>query len=72
MFLTRLGAGSKMIVNGDPTQIDLPPGTRSGLLDAGMLFADVDDIGVVQLSEADIVRPSLVGKIVAAYARAEI
>lgn len=71
MFLTRLGAGTKMIVNGDATQIDLPPGMRSGLRDVGTLFGELDDIGVVRLSEADVVRPPLVAKIVAAYARAE-
>jgi phosphate starvation-inducible PhoH-like protein len=71
MFLTRLGSGTKMIVNGDATQIDLPSGSRSGLLDVGRVFGDVDDIGIVRLSESDIVRPSLVAKIVAAYARAE-
>jgi phosphate starvation-inducible PhoH-like protein len=71
MFLTRLGSGTKMIVNGDATQIDLPTGSRSGLLDVGRVFGDVDDIGIVRLSESDIVRPALVAKIVAAYARAE-
>jgi phosphate starvation-inducible PhoH-like protein len=62
MFLTRLGSGTKMIVNGDATQIDLPAGSHSGLVDVGALFGEVDDIGVVRLSEA---------RIVAAYARAE-
>jgi phosphate starvation-inducible PhoH-like protein len=71
MFLTRLGAGTKMIVNGDATQIDLPAGSRSGLLDVGPLFTDVDEIGIVRLSEADVVRPRLVGKIIAAYAHAD-
>jgi phosphate starvation-inducible PhoH-like protein len=70
MFLTRLGGGSKMIVTGDVTQIDLPPGVRSGLLDAPGLFGGIDDIGIVTLGVADVVRHPLVGKIVAAYNRA--
>lgn len=69
MFLTRLGDGSKMIVNGDVTQIDLPHGVRSGLLDASALFAGVEDAAVVNLGQADVVRPKLVGRIVAAYER---
>ncbi|MFN2459910.1 MAG: PhoH family protein [Candidatus Velthaea sp.] len=69
MFLTRLGAGAKMIVNGDVTQVDLPRGATSGLLDAERLFSDVDNIGIVQLDETDVVRHPLVGKIVQAYAR---
>lgn len=70
MFLTRLGSNSKMIVNGDVTQIDLPPGVHSGLLDAPGLFGGVDDIGIVTLGEADVVRHSLVGRIIRAYANA--
>jgi phosphate starvation-inducible PhoH-like protein len=69
MFLTRIGAGSKMVVTGDDTQIDLPRGQRSGLLDVERLFEDVDDIGVVRLDESDVVRHPLVGRIVAAYER---
>jgi phosphate starvation-inducible PhoH-like protein len=69
MFLTRLGNGSKMVVNGDVTQIDLPPGARSGLLDARALFADTDDIEIVELDDADVVRHPLVSAIVRAYAR---
>jgi len=70
MFLTRLGANSKMIVNGDVTQIDLPRGVRSGLLDAPRLFADVPDIGIVTFAEGDVVRHPLVARIVRAYADA--
>ena len=70
MFLTRLGQGSKMIVNGDITQVDLPRGVRSGLADVERIFSDIDDIGVVTLTESDIVRHPLVAKIVAAYSRA--
>ncbi len=69
MFLTRLGPNSKMVVNGDVTQIDLPRGVRSGLLDAPRLFAGIDDIGIVELNEGDVVRHPLVAKIVGAYAR---
>ncbi len=68
MFLTRLGANSKMVVSGDVTQIDLPRGTHCGLLDVPQLFGDIDDIGIVQLGEADVVRHPLVGRIVHAYA----
>jgi phosphate starvation-inducible protein PhoH and related proteins len=70
MFLTRLGSGSKMIVSGDVTQIDLPRGAQSGLVDAGYLFAGIDDVGIVRLTESDIVRHPLVAKLVAAYQRA--
>ncbi len=70
MFLTRLGSGSKMIVSGDVTQIDLPRGAQSGLVDAEYLFAGIDDVGIVRLTESDIVRHPLVAKLVAAYQRA--
>jgi phosphate starvation-inducible PhoH-like protein len=69
MFLTRLGANSKMVVNGDDTQIDLPRGVRSGLLDIEELFAAIDDVAIVRLGTADVVRHPLVGRIVDAYAR---
>jgi phosphate starvation-inducible PhoH-like protein len=69
MFLTRLGAGSRMVVTGDPTQIDLPAGARSGLLDVHRLFDDVDEVGIVELGASDVVRPPLVGKIIEAYDR---
>ena len=68
MFLTRLGSGSKMIVNGDVTQVDLPGGASSGLLEAPRRFAGVGDIGIVQLTETDVVRHPLVAKIIRAYA----
>jgi phosphate starvation-inducible PhoH-like protein len=70
MFLTRLGANSKMVVNGDVTQIDLPRGVHAGLLDAKRLFTGTGDIGIVELEEADVVRHPLVAKIVRAYAQA--
>jgi phosphate starvation-inducible protein PhoH and related proteins len=67
MFLTRIGEGSKMIVTGDPSQIDLPPGTKSGLVEAVELLVNVDDISIVKFAAADIVRRDLVAKIVDAY-----
>jgi phosphate starvation-inducible PhoH-like protein len=69
MFLTRLGQNAKMIVTGDVTQVDLPRGAASGLLDVDRLFAGIDDIGTTYLDESDVVRHPLVGKIVGAYAR---
>ena len=69
MFLTRLGNGSKMVVNGDVTQIDLPSGVRSGLLDAPKLFTGIDEIEIVELDDTDVVRHPLVSEIVRAYAR---
>jgi phosphate starvation-inducible PhoH-like protein len=67
MFLTRLGQGSKMIVNGDITQIDLPPEKRSGLVDAVEVLRDVKDIAVVRLTSRDVVRHELVQSIINAY-----
>jgi phosphate starvation-inducible PhoH-like protein len=67
MFLTRIGEGSKMVVTGDPSQIDLPFGTKSGLVEAVDLLADVDDISIVRFAAEDIVRRDLVAKIVDAY-----
>jgi phosphate starvation-inducible PhoH-like protein len=60
-----------MIVSGDVTQVDLPRGVRSGMHDVEQLFASVEDVGIVRLTEADVVRHPLVAKIVAAYDRAE-
>ncbi|MGW8257887.1 MAG: PhoH family protein, partial [Thermoguttaceae bacterium] len=67
MFLTRMGAGSKIVVCGDITQIDLPPHTRSGLVDALARLRSIKGIAEVQLSSADIVRHPLVQRIVEAY-----
>ncbi len=67
MFLTRLGQNSRMAVTGDLTQIDLPPGQKCGLKDALAAIGAVPDIGIVEFSDADVVRHALVGKIVAAY-----
>ena len=68
MFLTRLGTGSTMIVNGDVTQIDLPGGASSGLLEAPRRFADIQGVAIVELNETDVVRHPLVSKIIRAYA----
>ena len=68
MFLTRLGTGSKMIVNGDITQIDLPAGATCGLLEAPKRFGGIPEIGIVELTETDVVRHPLVSKIILAYA----
>lgn len=67
MFLTRMGQGSKIVVSGDKTQIDLPPHTRSGLSDALTRLKNIDGIADVRLSESDIVRHRLVQDIVRAY-----
>ncbi len=67
MFLTRMGEGSKIVVTGDITQVDLPKMTRSGLTDAIHRLRDIERIGIVYLDEHDIVRHPLVQKIVRAY-----
>lgn len=67
MFLTRMGWNTKMIITGDVTQIDLPRGQKSGLVDAMDILKDIDDISFVNLSGKDIVRHKLVTKIVSAY-----
>jgi phosphate starvation-inducible PhoH-like protein len=72
MFLTRLGEGSKMVVTGDPSQIDLPPGQRSGLEEAVGLLAGVPGIDVVRFANADIVRRDLVARVVEAYDRVAV
>jgi len=71
MFLTRIGQGSRMIVCGDVTQIDLPAATESGLVAAARIFGGVEDVGVAQLTEADVVRHPLIRRIIEAYARAK-
>ena len=67
MFLTRLGFGSKMVVTGDITQIDLPGGVRSGLRQVTQILDGVEDIAFCTLTARDVVRHRLVGRIVAAY-----
>ena len=69
MFLTRLGFGSKAVVTGDVTQVDLPRGAPSGLVEAGTVLTGVEGIGIVYFSEEDVIRHPLVGRIVKAYER---
>ena len=71
MFLTRIGFGSKAVVTGDVTQIDLPRGTASGLIEAQHVLAEVRGIALVYFTAADVVRHPLVGRIVEAYEAAE-
>ncbi len=71
MFLTRLGFGSKAVVTGDITQVDLPAGTKSGLAEVRHILAGVPGIAIVYLSEADVVRHELVQRIIQAYERYE-
>jgi phosphate starvation-inducible protein PhoH and related proteins len=67
MLLTRLGENSRMVVTGDPSQVDLPPGQTSGLADAVRLLAGIDGIGHVTFTAADVIRHELVARIVEAY-----
>ena len=69
MFLTRLGENSVMMVTGDPSQVDLPLGAKSGLVEALQILRDVPGIVTVRFNEKDVVRHPLVGRIVAAYDR---
>ena len=71
MFLTRLGFGSKAVVTGDITQIDLPDGKRSGLKEVLNILKDVDDIAIVRFGERDVVRHRLVQQIIKAYEKYE-
>ena len=71
MFLTRLGFNSRMVVTGDVTQVDLPGGQKSGLREVRSILDGVDDIAFCQLTNHDVVRHKLVGRIVAAYDRYE-
>ena len=71
MFLTRLGYGSRMVVTGDITQIDLPPAQRSGLVAVPDVLEGVDDIAFVRLDRRDVVRHRLVQRIVDAYGAAQ-
>ncbi len=71
MFLTRLGFGSKMIINGDITQIDLPKNSRSGLVQAMGILKDVSHIEFVQFTADDVVRHPVVAAIINAYENAD-
>lgn len=72
MFLTRLGFGSKMVVTGDVTQVDLPGGQKSGLKAVQSILDGIEDIGFCTLTSHDVVRHKLVGRIVAAYDRFDL
>ena len=71
MFLTRFGFGSKMVITGDITQIDLPGGKNSGLKNAARILRDVPGIGIIKFSEQDVVRHEIVGSIIKAYEKFE-
>ena len=67
MFLTRLGFGSKIVITGDVTQIDLPDGKPSGLREAMRVLRNIEGIGICELTNQDVVRHVMVQRIVAAY-----
>ena len=69
MVLTRLGERSRMVVTGDITQVDLPPGQLSGLVEASEVLDGVEGVAVCRLTSADVVRHPLVQRVVDAYAR---
>ena len=71
MFLTRLGFGSKMVITGDITQIDLPDGKKSGLKKVLKILKDIDDIATCRFNQKDVVRHKLVQDIVNAYQKYE-
>jgi phosphate starvation-inducible PhoH-like protein len=71
MFLTRMGEGSKVVVTGDVTQIDLPDGKKSGLVHATEILSGVEGIEVCRLTDKDVVRHPLVMRIIRAYEKAE-
>ena len=71
MFLTRIGYGSKAVVTGDLTQVDLGDGKRSGLMEAVKILNGIEDIGIITLTNKDVVRHPLVQKIITAYDKAE-
>lgn len=72
MFLTRMGFGSRMVITGDLSQIDLPRGVTSGLAEAVEILSEVKGVGIAQLSSADVVRHEVVSRIVEAYDRHEV
>ena len=71
MYLTRLGFNSKTVITGDITQIDLPPGKVSGLVEAGRILKDIESIKIIHFTEKDVVRHKLVQEILRAYERHE-
>ena len=72
MFLTRMGEGTRMVITGDPSQVDLPPGQVSGLREAIRILEGVPSIAFARFADADVVRHPLVQRIVAAYGKAEL
>ena len=72
MFLTRLGFGSRMVITGDLSQIDLPHGVQSGLTEAVEILQGVKGVGIAELTSADVVRHEVVSRIVDAYERYEV
>ena len=72
MFLTRLGFNSKIVVTGDITQIDLPDGKKSGLVEAMRILKGIDDIAINVFTEKDVVRHRLVQDIIRAYEKQEV
>jgi phosphate starvation-inducible protein PhoH and related proteins len=71
MFLTRMGQGTRMVITGDPTQIDLPQGAPSGLKEGIHILKDIPDIAFIHFDKSDVVRHRLVGKIISAYEQHE-
>lgn len=71
MFLTRIGFGSKAVITGDITQIDLPTGKKSGLVEAVKVLKNIEGIGIALLTKKDVVRHPLVQKIIQAYEKYE-
>jgi phosphate starvation-inducible PhoH-like protein len=67
MFLTRIGFGSKAVITGDVTQVDLPTGRRSGLVEAARLLQDIEGIAFTYFTDKDVVRHRLVQMIIKAY-----
>lgn len=67
MFLTRMGQGTRMVINGDPTQTDLPMGTKSGLSEAMHILKNIPEVAFIHFDKSDVVRHRLVGKIISAY-----
>ena len=67
MFLTRLGYESKCVITGDPSQIDLPNKSQSGLIEAQRLLQNINDLSICKLTQRDIIRHPLVQKIIEAY-----
>jgi phosphate starvation-inducible PhoH-like protein len=72
MFLTRLGFNSKAVVTGDVTQIDLPIGKKSGLIEALEICGEIEGIGVLHFTDKDVVRHNLVQRIIRAYEEYEV